>query len=65
MAEEHTLTLNLKQAAKHLNLSVSYLRLLVRRRAIPHVRIGKRILFPLSQLQSWLEVNAVKSSTDK
>jgi excisionase family DNA binding protein len=65
MSEQHTLTLNLKQAAKHLNLSVSYLRLLVRRRAIPHVRIGKRILFPLSNLQSWLESNALRSISDK
>jgi excisionase family DNA binding protein len=64
MAKQHALTLDLKQAAKHLNISVSPLRLLIRRLVIPPVKIGKRILFPFSQLQSWLEQNALKSISD-
>jgi len=47
--------LNISQAAKALNVSEISIRRLVRTKGIQHRRIGRRILFTESDLNSFLE----------
>ena len=50
--------INIEQAAKLLKMGESTLRRKVRDKEIPHVRIGRRVLFDPEDLQKW--VNSLK-----
>jgi excisionase family DNA binding protein len=47
--------ISVNEAAQMLNLSKSYLYRETRNRTIPHVRIGSRILFRVTDLNAWIE----------
>jgi len=47
--------LTLREAAQKLRISERTLRSYVKRGIIPHVRLGRNILFPLTKLERWIE----------
>jgi|YelNatPaOPRAMG01_1025707.scaffolds.fasta_scaffold100559_2 excisionase family DNA binding protein len=47
--------ISVNEAAQMLNLSKSYIYRETRNRTIPHVRIGSRILFRVTDLNAWIE----------
>ena len=42
------------EVAKATGLSLSMVRKLTRTGAIPHIRVGRRILYPISALNDWM-----------
>jgi excisionase family DNA binding protein len=57
--------LTIKEVAATLRLSKSQVYVLVSRREIPHVRMGKRILIPRSQLDRYIRMRTViEEATD-
>ncbi len=53
--------LNIHELSKELNLSESGIYLMVSRRKIPFVRIGRAIRFDLDDIKRWLEEKKVFS----
>lgn len=51
---DEVLAVDIRTAAKMLGISVRHLGTLVRRGQIPSVTIGRRRLFVVAQLRSWL-----------
>jgi excisionase family DNA binding protein len=49
-------------AAKHTGLKDVTIRLRVREKSIPHIRLGRRILFRVDELDKWLDAHAVPVS---
>ena len=50
--------LTIKEAATHTALSTSYLRKAVRRRLVPHTRLGSELLrFNVGELDRWMQEN--------
>jgi excisionase family DNA binding protein len=49
-----------KEVAQHLKLSKAKVYYLIKRKIIPHIRIGKNVRVFESQLKQWLESLAVK-----
>jgi excisionase family DNA binding protein len=47
--------LTLREAAQKLRISERTLRSYVKRGIIPHLRLGRNILFPLTALEKWIE----------
>ena len=45
---------NLRETAQRLRISVGHLRNLIRRKEIPCVRLGRRILFHAQTVEQWL-----------
>ena len=43
-----------KEIAKITGLSISIVRKLTRNGEIPHIRVGRRILYPLTGIEDWL-----------
>lgn len=46
---------DIKLLAKYLNVSIPFIRKLVRSRSIPCFRIGNRLRFDLNEIDKWLE----------
>ncbi len=58
----HPISVGLPQAAELIGLSRHYLwRLTVQDHVIPHVKVGKRILVLVKDLEDWLERQKVAS----
>jgi len=57
------LALNAREAAAALSISARSLWLLTNQRAIPHVRLGGRIVYPIDLLRTWLAENAAGGGT--
>lgn len=55
------LTLNCSEAAVMLGVSERHLWTQTKARRIPHVKIGKRVVYPVKELTAWLEDRAAKS----
>ena len=55
------LTVNVKQLAEMIGLNESSIYQLTSQRRIPHVKIGRRVLFPVKAVEKWLEEQAVKA----
>ena len=49
---------DIRTAARHLNVSVSFLRKQIRLRRIPFARAGKNLRFRKSDLDNWMEVHS-------
>jgi excisionase family DNA binding protein len=49
--------LTLREAAQKLRVSERTLREWVKRAIVPHVKVGRKILFPLARLERWIEIN--------
>jgi len=47
--------LDIKQCAEFLNISISLIRKLVRKKEIPFYRIGAKLLFSKSEIENWLK----------
>lgn len=56
--------LNLKEAAKYLNLSTSHLYKLTATRDIPHYKTAKKIYFKRLELDEWLTRNRVLTNAE-
>ena len=54
-------TLNRKETAAFLGVSERHLWAQTKARRIPHVKIGSRIVYPVKELEAWLEDRAAKS----
>lgn len=54
------LALRAKQAAAALGISARKLWSLTAENAIPHVRIGKAVLYPVNAIQAWLDEQVQK-----
>ena len=46
---------DIKLLAKYLNVSIPFIRKLVRAKSIPCFRIGNRLRFDLKEIDQWLE----------
>lgn len=54
-------TLSVKEAAAYLGVSERHLWTQTKARRIPHVKLGKRVLYPVKELNAWLEDRASRS----
>jgi len=53
-----TLALRPKDAAKALGIGERLLWSLTNRGLVPHVKLGRRVLYPIRELEDWLAANA-------
>jgi excisionase family DNA binding protein len=51
------LALRVSEAAAALGISRRLLQSLVQEGRVPHVRLGRRVVFPVTVLQAWLDSN--------
>jgi excisionase family DNA binding protein len=61
--EVNKLTFTVTELAKALNISVAYVWLLVRKREIPFVRLGRRVLFRVQDVERFLEQRLQKAAS--
>jgi excisionase family DNA binding protein len=54
-------TLSVKEAAAYLGVSERHLWAQTKARRIPHVKFGRRVLYPVKELDAWLEDRAARS----
>lgn len=60
------LCLNASEVSDSTDLSLSMVRKLTRSGEIPHIRVGRRILYPVNEIESWLKQNTITTiSTSK
>ncbi len=52
------LALSTRDAATALSVSPDTLKGLMARGEVPHVRIGRRVLYPVAELRAWLSAKA-------
>ena len=57
--DTNKLCLNAAEVSEWTGLSLSTVRKLTRSNEIPHVKVGRRILYPTEALTSWLNQNTV------
>lgn len=48
-------TIKVAEAAEYIGVSKDTIYKLVRKQEIPHIRLGKRILFRVESLEAWLQ----------
>lgn len=53
--------LDIKECSDYLNISVSLIRKLVKRKEIPHNRIGIKILFSKNEIDKWIRDNQINN----
>lgn len=53
------LCLSAAEVSEMTGLSVSTIRTLTRRGEIPHIKVGRRILYPLTRIEDWLAQNTI------
>ena len=53
--------IDLRAAAEYLGISHHFLYKLTARKAIDHVRMGRKILFDVRKLESFIEENSIES----
>lgn len=53
------LCLNAAEVSEKTGLSLSMVRKLTRSGMIPHIRCGRRILYPVSGIEDWLNQNTI------
>lgn len=51
--------LNAADVSEQTGLSISLIRKLTRSGEIPHIRVGRRILYPVTALEDWLSQNTI------
>lgn len=52
---QHQLAVSVKQAAKLIGVGKNTMYAAVAAGDVPHVKVGRRILIPVSRLEQWLE----------
>jgi excisionase family DNA binding protein len=51
--------INIREAARHIGMSVAFLRKATRNRSVPHCRVGSKALrFDREALDAWLDANS-------
>ena len=58
------LCLNAAEVSEKTDLSLSMVRKLTRIGMIPHIRVGRRILYPVSGIEDWLAQNTIISTKE-
>lgn len=53
------LCLSATNVSERTGLSLSSVRKLTRSGEIPHIRVGRRILYPVTALEDWLSTNTI------
>jgi excisionase family DNA binding protein len=53
--------LTVKETAEFLNLSADYIYQLTGQKKIPHVRIGRKVLFDVDKLEKFIDENTVEA----
>lgn len=53
---------DIKRVANYLNVSISFIRKLVRAKQIPCYRIGNRLRFDLNEIDQWVELHKQEES---
>ena len=48
---------DIKTISEYLDLSIPYIRKLVRARLIPHYRFGNRLKFDKNEIDEWIEIH--------
>ncbi len=59
------LTVTVKQLAEMMGLNESAIYQLTSQKRIPHVKIGRRVLFPVEVVRKWLEEHAVSAKDSR
>ena len=59
------LCLNAKDVSESTGVSLSKIRKLTRCGEIPHIKIGRRILYPVAALDEWLSQNTIGRGVTK
>lgn len=54
-------TITVKEASKYLGVSKDLVYTLVRQKQLPHIKLGKRILFRKDILDDWLRIKETES----
>lgn len=62
---EYIFCLSAVKVADRTGLSLSTIRKLTRSGEIPHIRVGRRILYPAEALAEWLSENTIGGTTIK
>ena len=60
-----TLRLSATEVSEQTGISISLVRKLTRSGEIPHIRVGRRILYPAEALAEWLSENTIGGTTIK
>lgn len=51
--------LSAAEVSQQTGLSISLVRKLTRGGGIPHIRVGRRVLYPVAALDEWLSTNTI------
>ena len=57
--DKTTLCFNAAEVSELTGISISLVRKLTRDGEIPHVRVGRRILYPLTGIEDWLKSHTI------
>lgn len=53
------LCLNAAEVSEMTGISLSLIRKLTRGGEIPHIKVGRRILYPLTGIEDWLKIHTI------
>ena len=63
--EQKKLCLNAWELSLQTGLSLSFIRKLTREGKLPYLRVGRRILYPISSVEEWLSKNLDAESDEQ
>ena len=63
--EQEKLCFNAFELAMRTGLSVSFIRKMTREGRIPYLRVGRRILYPISEIEKWLVTSISDEGNEK
>lgn len=61
--ERIKLCLNASEVSNSIGLSLSEVRKLTCSGEIPHIRVGRRILYPVTEIENWLRQKTVSTTS--
>lgn len=59
------LCLSAMEVSDKTGLSLSMIRKLTSNREIPHIKVGRRILYPVYAIDDWLRTHTIQTSTQQ
>ena len=63
--EPKKLCFNAFELAMNTGLSLSFIRKMTREGRIPYLRVGRRILYPISEIEKWLATSISDEKNEK
>lgn len=63
--DQAKMCLNAHELSMQTGLSLSTIRKLTREDKIPHLRVGRRVLYPIIRVEQWLESNTGGEENEK